>query len=415
MQMEWYIKKIRAFWQKPRKAGVDQHDRHVTFLELFYDVVYVAIISEITHALAYHMTSQGLRHFIFLFTIVWWAWFNGTIYHDLHGNNDLRTRILTFLQMLAIVPMAIYAHHAIGYDSKPFALCYAAFEFILTIMWWRTGVHDKNHRPISYPIAMAFLINTILFTISAFVDESLRYYFWSSGLIVALMLPIYLYGISHKSIQLKRQVSYITGVSTSLVERFGLFTIIVLGEIIIGVVHSAAEREHSTLFTAPMVIGTLTAIGVWRIYFDFISHRKPRGSVKHFAIWYYLHLPLTIGISIMGATMLHVVKYINEPLPKTMQIIFTIGTAMFLLCSAILIPIIIQKDHSERYYKTASRVLYFSAAAEITIGFFPINIIQLLGITISLFVLPFICTTYIWWNEVCISKTSNNIDNSKKE
>lgn len=398
--MKKHIDNFRVFWQKPRKAGVNQHDRQVTFLELFYDLVYVAIIGELTHALAYNMNGQGITHFIFLFTIVWWAWFNGTIYHDLHSNNDMRTRIFTFLQMLAIVPMAIFAHHAIGEDGVKFAMSYATFEFILSIMWWRAGAHDKKHRLIAYPFAIVFLIDTILFFASAFVPETWRYYFWFFGLIIAFMLPIYLYLLTQRNAMAKRQVSFMTKVSASLVERYGLFIIIVLGEVIIGVVHSTANKTHEVSILIPVAIGTLIAIGLWRVYFDFISHRKPRCTVKHFAVWYYLHLPLTIGVSIMGATMLHIVKYVNEPLPSAMQIIYSLGTATFMLCSALLIPIIVQNDHSQRYYKTAYKVLIFSTVAQVAFGFLPLTTIQLLLATVALLALPFIFTSYVWWLEI---------------
>jgi low temperature requirement protein LtrA len=72
-------------------------------LELFYDLVYVVLIAQLSHALAGHISLAGLAGFAFLFIIVWWAWLNGTTYHDLHGNNDIRTRVFTFTQMLCVV------------------------------------------------------------------------------------------------------------------------------------------------------------------------------------------------------------------------------------------------------------------------------------------------------------------------
>ena len=393
-------KSYRHIWQPPRKAGEKLQERQVTFLELFYDVVYVAIIAQLAHKLASNMTGQGILEFVFLFTIVWWGWFNGTIYHDLHGNNDLRTRVFTFLQMLAVVSMAIYAKDAIGKTSKEFAFSYAAFQLILTILWWRTGIHDKKHRPLSHPYSLFFLINTILFAISPFIAEPYRYYFWFSSLLIALMLPVYLWAAAKKKETLKVQVQYITQVSPSLVERFGLFTIVVLGEIIIGVVNSASGSKIDAQLGLPIAIGTLIAIGIWRVYFDFISHRKPRCGIHNFAYWYYLHLPLTIGISVIGATMLHIVEYIGEPLPKEMQLIFTTGSAIFMICSALLIPIIVHTDHSDRYYKTASIVLFFSAAGMFIMGLLELNTLILLALTIVLLLLPFLLSFRVWLHEV---------------
>jgi low temperature requirement protein LtrA len=66
---------------------------------------------------------------------IWWAWFNGSSYHDLHGNNDIRTRVFTFSQMFSVVAMAVFAHDAPGEVSVGFALSYAAFQLILTYLW----------------------------------------------------------------------------------------------------------------------------------------------------------------------------------------------------------------------------------------------------------------------------------------
>ena len=128
----------------------------------------------------------GLGSFAFLFVVVWWAWLNGTLYHDLHGNNDIRTRVFTFLQMLSVVAMAIFAHDALGESSVGFAWSYAAFQLILTLLWWRTGVHDPDHRPLSNPYSAAFLINTALFVASSFVSVPLRFYLWGLALILSL-------------------------------------------------------------------------------------------------------------------------------------------------------------------------------------------------------------------------------------
>ena len=96
------IRRFRDWWQPPRKAGHRLEHRQVTFLELFYDLVYVVLITQLSHDLAGHIGWQRLAGFAFLFIIVWWAWFNGTSYHDLHGNNDICTRFFTFLQMLSV-------------------------------------------------------------------------------------------------------------------------------------------------------------------------------------------------------------------------------------------------------------------------------------------------------------------------
>jgi low temperature requirement protein LtrA len=193
--MDLIIRRFRDWWQPPRKAGERLEHRQVTFLELFYDLVYVVIIAQLSHALASHINWEGLFSYIFLFVIVWWAWLNGTIYHDIHGNDDIRTRVFTFLQMLTVVAMAVFAHDALGESSVGFALSYAAFQLILTYMWWRTGVHDPNHRPLSNPYSATFLTTTLLFVFSVFIPAPWRFYLWGIALLISLLLPLFIFNI----------------------------------------------------------------------------------------------------------------------------------------------------------------------------------------------------------------------------
>ena len=68
--MALFIQNFSQWWQPPRKAGDRLEHRQVTFLELFYDLVCVVLIAELSHALATHIGLAGLGGFAFLFVIV---------------------------------------------------------------------------------------------------------------------------------------------------------------------------------------------------------------------------------------------------------------------------------------------------------------------------------------------------------
>ena len=120
--MTTFRQSFRKWWQPPRNLSDREEARSVTFLELFYDLVYVVLIAQLAHALAEDVSPAGVGGFIFLFIVVWIAWLNGTTNHDLHGNNDIRTRVFTFAQMFTIAAMAVFAHQALGADAVGFAL-----------------------------------------------------------------------------------------------------------------------------------------------------------------------------------------------------------------------------------------------------------------------------------------------------
>lgn len=98
----------------------------VSFLELFYDLVYVVLIAQIAHTLAEHVGWAGVRDFAIVFVLIWLAWLNGTLYHVLNGREDGSSRSFIFAQMTVLVVMAAYIGHAADdvADGRGFAISY---------------------------------------------------------------------------------------------------------------------------------------------------------------------------------------------------------------------------------------------------------------------------------------------------
>ena len=86
--------------------------RTVSFLELFYDLVYVAVIAQAAHHLAEHVSTRGAGEFAIVFSLVWIAWVNGSLYIEIHGRDDGRTRVIVFTQMSVLVLLAVFTGDA---------------------------------------------------------------------------------------------------------------------------------------------------------------------------------------------------------------------------------------------------------------------------------------------------------------
>ncbi|HWD46661.1 MAG TPA: low temperature requirement protein A, partial [Actinomycetota bacterium] len=93
----------RWFWRPPRPHGEIVTDRLVSNLELLYDLVYVAVIGQASHQLAEHVSARGVASFAVVFALIWIAWINGSLYLELHGRQDGRTRSIVFVQMGILV------------------------------------------------------------------------------------------------------------------------------------------------------------------------------------------------------------------------------------------------------------------------------------------------------------------------
>lgn len=400
---------FRRWWQEPRNIRDRLDHRQVTFLELFYDLVYVVLIAELTHALAMDVNGRSLLRFAFLFVIVWWAWLNGTIYHDIHGNNDIRTRVFTFLQMVTVAAMAIFAHDAFGETSAGFAISYAAFQFILGYLWWRTGVYDENHRPITIPYIITFIITTLLFFFSAFVPAPFRFYMWELAVLLSFVLPIFVFGLGSKAPSIQAQLQLSRTPTASLVERLGLFTIIVLGEVIVAVVQGVAGHHDLTVEVGVIGgTGMLVAIGLWWLYFDFVSHRRPQALL----LWMYAHLPVTAGIATSGAAILNVVEHAGEGLPTAVRWLLVGSIAITLLGIALLIHTLHDAETDPHIRRTGLYVTVVVAVAIAALGLSTLQTIPLLIMLIVLLLTPIFFGFLSWLHTVDARENEDLVSSS---
>src|SRR5678815_5451503 len=108
----------------PRPHGAIIKDRTVSNLELFYDLVYVAVIGAAANHLKSDITLAGATQFAVVFAMVWIAWLNGSLYVELHGREDGRTRLQVFLQMGILALLAVFTLHAADSTGTQFALVY---------------------------------------------------------------------------------------------------------------------------------------------------------------------------------------------------------------------------------------------------------------------------------------------------
>jgi low temperature requirement protein LtrA len=137
----------RWFWRPPRPHGETIADRQVSNLELFYDLVYVAVIGQAAHHLAGHVTVRGVAEFAVVFALIWIAWINGSLYLELHGREDGRTRSIVFAQMSILVLLAVFTEHAADTSGRSFALVYTVFLVVQTVLWFTVWLQDRRDHP----------------------------------------------------------------------------------------------------------------------------------------------------------------------------------------------------------------------------------------------------------------------------
>ena len=113
------------FGEGPRRHGEPLVGRRSAIIELFYDLVFVVLVGQAAHTLAAHPGWRGIAEFGAVFGLVWIAWINGTLYHELHGREDGRSRLYMFAQMGVLAVLAVFTGYAGTVDGTAFALTYS--------------------------------------------------------------------------------------------------------------------------------------------------------------------------------------------------------------------------------------------------------------------------------------------------
>ena len=313
----------KALWQPPRlRRDEDQTtERHATWLELFYDLIFVAAIAELAHDLSDHISWAGFLSFAILFAPVWWCWVGATFYASRFDTDGILDRLFALVQMAIVAAMAVNVHHGLSSAGSGFALCYVLFRSTLVLQYLNAGYHLPAARPLTTWYAVGFGLSAGLWLISAFLPPPWRLGFWLAGLAIDFSTPL----------SAGCLVAKVPPSMSHIPERIGLFTLIVLGESVIGVVGGLAEHEWSLSSIFIGLLGLAIAFSLWWLYFD-TADSSPLKSMKvgkmRIALsWLFAHLPLAMGLVAAGVGLEHLITHNGSALPSDAE--------RWLLCIAV--------------------------------------------------------------------------------
>ena len=157
--------------------------------------------------------------------------------------------------------------------------------------------------------------------------------------------------------------------SDSLVERFGLFTIIVLGEVVVGVVEGISDAERTALSIVTGMIGLMIGFAFWWTYFDFVGDRHPRTDRGGLTNWMFGHLPATMSIAATGAAMVSLVEHAaDDRAPEATAWLLAGSVALGLVSLIVIVRTLDAFDRLPGVYRPVSWALGVAAAASLVVG-----------------------------------------------
>ena len=267
-------------------------DRSASFVELFFDLVFVFGITQIVASIHGHLDWPTLWRAAVVLGLLWWAW---TQYTWLGGNVDfdqLRPRLVMLLATAGTFLIAIAVQGAWEEDGGAFALGYFGVMGLAAVFaWLQTMGTDQAEGIVAYNSQM--MAGAVLVLVGGFVADDIRPWFWIGGVVITLFS-------ARAGSRYEFEID-----ASHFAERHGLFVIIVLGEVLIAIGLGAVDQPGSATFYVAGAAMLLTALAMWWSYFDWlfvIGERAlkgatgiARGQMARDA-YTMTHLPLVAGV-----------------------------------------------------------------------------------------------------------------------
>jgi low temperature requirement protein LtrA len=246
----------------------------VTSVELFFDLVFVFAVTQLSHSLLHHLTPLGVLETAVLMVAVWWAWIDSAWITNWLDPHKPAVRLMLFALMLGGLVLAASIPKAFEDRALGFAACYVLMQCGRNVfMLWATARHDLNNFRNFLRIGIWHLADAPFWLAGCLVEGKTRLILWTLAVGIETVAPaagFRLPGLGRSSTSDWR----VEG--AHMAERCGLFVIIALGESILITGANFAELVWSLDVVAALVVAFAGSVAMWAIYFNIGAERSSR-------------------------------------------------------------------------------------------------------------------------------------------
>jgi low temperature requirement protein LtrA len=339
----------------------DTHEEHrsATPLELLFDLCFVVAVSRaaslLHHAESHGSTGRAVVSYVLVFFAIWWAWMNFTWFASAYDNDDVIYRVLVLVQITGVLILAAGVPRA--FEHRDFDIVFLGYVVIragLVTLWVRAGIHDPPRRLTCYRYAAG----VSLCLVGWFAVALIGWPVWGFVLMGFAELSVPVWAERAETTRWHRE---------HIAERYGLFTIIVLGETILA--SSAAfqvvvNEENADLTVILTALGALlTVFSMWWIYFAKPSAPALLSNRVGFP-WGYGHFVVFSSAAAVGAgvgVMVDAVTNRSHLSDAAAAATFTVPVVLYALAVAF-IQTLLHGVHRERLLAFAVAVVLIGAA-----------------------------------------------------
>jgi low temperature requirement protein LtrA len=277
-------------------------EQRATWLELFFDLVFVFAVTQLSHLLLNHLTLRGALQTLFLLLVVWWAWIYTAWMTNWFDPDSVLVRLVLLVVMASSLLMAVAIPQAFGDLAPLFACSYVALQVLRNAFNVYATPRDNDFHIVFRRILVWSLASGLLWLAGGFGPEGARSLLWVAALTVDYAAP----SLGYWTPRLGRSATTDWEIEPAhFAERFQLFIIIALGESIVVTGATASSPAFDLAIGTSLMVAFGTSAALWWLYFDevgwraqrFLSRTDDSGRLARDA-YTYLHTPIVAGIII---------------------------------------------------------------------------------------------------------------------
>ena len=300
---------MAAGWRRPPAVYTEADEiRHATWMELFFDLVFVVAIAELGRHLHDNLETIGLVNFAWVFLLIWWIWLAYNYYADMFDTEDAVSRLAFVVVMFLVIFLSQTVDGVFHGESLPFAVGLVALRGILALLYMRERFEESEAGPFLTYWVGSEVLTTLILVVSLFVPAPGRFGLWLAAFAINTGGVFVLYTVFEPVVV---QVSHFP-------ERLGLMTIVVLGEEILAIAFGTTlvSPDGAIAFRSYVLgaAGFAIVVATWWLYFQRFDERiidrilgvRGRSWIQareHGLIYVFSHFPIHIGIVAIGVGM----------------------------------------------------------------------------------------------------------------
>ena len=281
-----------------RADGAEAH--RVTFFELFFDLVYVFAVTQLSHGLLEHLSLEGIGQTLLLLLAVWWAWVYTTWATNWVNPDSRSVRLMLIGVMAAVFVMATALPEAFEERGLLFAGAYAAIQVgRSTFVLWAVRA-DPVRRSNFQRIVIWNAVVSAIWVAGGLADPEARRVIWVIALGLDYLAPAARFWVPGLGAS---QTGDWTVTGSYFAERFKLFVILALGESVVVTGITFTGMQITAQSAAAFGVAFVGTVALWWIYFDrsaemgllSMERSTDPGAVARLAYTYF-HLPMVAGV-----------------------------------------------------------------------------------------------------------------------